>query len=198
MIRRSLGPRIVEAVEARGIDDASLIRAVQRRDESAFETLYRRHATAVYAVTVREVHDADVASELTHVAFVRMWERAATIRTESLRLRPWLIMVARNAGMDMARRRKPVAALEEVPVAIAPDRAEDEALQAERSTAVRLALEALPTEQWLVVELAYFGGLTQSEIAETLSEPLGTVKSRIRLAMQKMRDALGPFREEFA
>jgi RNA polymerase sigma-70 factor (ECF subfamily) len=197
MNRGSRGVCTGDKSAAEGFDDRFLVLAVQRRDESAFEALYRRHASAVFAVTVRELGDADLAGELTQLAFIRLWERAATIRVES-RVRAWLIMVAHNAAIDVARQRRNTTTLEAAPVTISPDRADDGALKAQRSTAVRAALDTLPAEQRQAVEMAYFGGLTQTEIAQILREPLGTVKGRIRLAMRKLRSALGPFQEEFA
>jgi RNA polymerase sigma-70 factor (ECF subfamily) len=179
-------------------DDADLVRAVQRRNGTAFDILYRRHATAVYAVVVRELRDAAQADDLTQLAFTRLWERASTIHPEVVRLRAWLVRVAHNAAIDTARRARPTATLDEVAMIPSPDRADEPAMYAERSSAVRAALDRLPDDQRRAVELAYFGGLTQTEIADVLEEPLGTVKGRIRLAMRKLRESLEPFQEEYA
>jgi RNA polymerase sigma-70 factor (ECF subfamily) len=168
--------------------DPELLDLVGQRDAAAFEELYRRHAPAVTAVARRLTQDAELGSEVTQVAFMRLWDRAPLLDREG-RLRAWLTTVAHNAAVDR-RRGKKVATL---PLIEALDRAwaspgpEDEAIMTEGKREVRAALRELPMEQRNAIELAYFGGLSQSEIAQLTGDPLGTVKGRIRLGMQRLR-----------
>ena len=179
------------------IDDVTLMMGVQRRDEAAFEMLYRRHARAVHAVIYRSVHDLVLADDITQTAFFRLWERSKTINVVGLRLRPWLVSVALNAIVDHTRRSRPTVALDDVPHPASPERAEQRAVEMERRDVLHAALSGLPEDQRQAINLAYFGGLTQAEIAEVLNQPLGTIKGRIRLAMQKLRNVLGPLGESY-
>jgi RNA polymerase sigma-70 factor (ECF subfamily) len=168
--------------------DQELLDLVGRRHAAAFEELYRRHAPAVTAVARRLTGDAELGSEVTQVAFMRLWDRAQLLDRES-RLRAWLTTVAHNAALDR-RRRKSFAT---IPLVEALDRAsaspgpDDEAIMTEGKREVRAALRELPKEQRNAIELAYFGGLSQSEIAQLTGDPIGTVKGRIRLGMQRLR-----------
>jgi RNA polymerase sigma-70 factor, ECF subfamily len=179
-------------------DDRDLLVAIKRRNAPAFEVIYRRYAVPVHAIVYRILGDAAMTDEVTQIAFVRLWERADGINPDRLNMRAWLIAVAHRAAIDQLRRRRPSAPLDEVMDNVSPDQTDAPALEAERRSTVRSALDALPHEQKVAIELAYFGGLTQAEIAGILNEPLGTVKGRIRLAMQKLRNALGPYEERFA
>lgn len=168
--------------------DHELLAMVAQRHDAAFEELYRRHAPAVNALGRRLFGDPELAAEVTHVAFMRLWERAHLMHGES-RLRAWLTTVAHNAARDRYRRRH----VQTLPLADGYDRAaatpgpDDEAIMTEQKHDVRVALSALPAEQRSAIELSYFGGLSQSEIATLTGEPLGTIKGRIRLGMQRMR-----------
>jgi RNA polymerase sigma-70 factor (ECF subfamily) len=179
------------------IDDVTLMLGVQRRDEAAFEMLYWRHASAVHAVVYRTVSDPVFAEEITQTTFLRLWERSGTIDATGLRLRPWLVRVALNAVTDEARRRRPTVAIDEVPPPVSPDVSEQRLVELERRAALHTALGGLPDDQREAVDLAYFGGLTQAEIAQVLDQPLGTIKGRIRLAMQKLRSTLGTLGENY-
>jgi RNA polymerase sigma-70 factor, ECF subfamily len=169
-------------------NDQELLELVARRRVDAFEELYRRHAPAVNALARRTFVDPELAAEVTHVAFMRLWDRAHLMHRES-RLRAWLTTVAHNAGSDR-RRRKHLATMPLVEArdfasaAIGPD---DEAIMTESKREVRAALRQLPLEQRKAIELAYFGELSQTEIAQLTGDPLGTVKGRIRLGMQRLR-----------
>ncbi len=187
-------PQRERALDAQS--DARLVEAVRARDAHAFEALYRRHAAAVLAVAYRTTRDRRAADDAVQSAFTRLWERADTIQTENVRLRAWLITVSRNAAIDAMRRTAKMASsfehFEEPP---APERAEDRIMEDQRRQAIGQALGALPDEQRDVIELAFFGGLTQAEIATVLDTPLGTIKGRVRLAMQKLRATLEPIAE---
>lgn len=175
--------------------------AVTARDESAFAVIYERYVDLVYSAAVRVLGDAQLAEDATQDVFVRLWRRPETFVAERGRFLSWLMSVSRNRAVDelraRGRRRKreglALAETEEGQVQDEPGREDDPARAAqlhEEQRAVRRALAELPAEQKLALELAYFGGLTQQEIAVTLHEPLGTVKTRIRLGMQKLRRLL--------
>lgn len=168
-------------------DHDLLVLVAQRRSE-AFEELYRRHAPAVNAVTRRLFGDTELAAEVTQVAFMRLWDRAHVMDAGG-RLRAWLTTVAHNAAVDRRRRKR----LPLFPLNEALDRAaeapgpEEQAIMQERKHDIRAALRALPDAQRNAIELSYFAGLSQGEIANLTGEPLGTIKGRIRLGMQRLR-----------
>lgn len=181
--------------------DEALMLAVTSRDESAFAVLYQRYVDLVYSAAVRVLGDAQLAEDATQDVFVRLWRRPETFVAERGRFLSWLMSVARNRAVDELRargrrRKREGVALVEPDEAHAATvcQAEDDPVRAaqlhEEQKAVRRALYDLPAEQKLALELAYFGGLTQQQIAVALHEPLGTVKTRIRLGMQKLRRAL--------
>jgi RNA polymerase sigma-70 factor, ECF subfamily len=171
--------------------DQDLLGLVAVRRVEAFEELYRRHAPAVNAVARRLFNDAELAAEVTHVAFMRLWDRAQLLDRES-RLRAWLTTVARNAALDRRRRKSftTISLVEAVDHASTSPGPDDEAIMTEGKRQVRAALRELPKEQRNAIELAYFGGLSQTEIADLTGDPLGTVKGRIRLGMQRLRTLL--------
>lgn len=181
--------------------DEALMLAVTARDDTAFAALYDRYVDLVYSAAVRVLGDAQLAEDATQDVFVRLWRRPETFVAERGRFLSWLMSVARNRAVDelraRGRRRKregiALADTEEAHINDTP-RTDEDPLRAaqlhEEQRAVRRALCELPAEQKLALELAYFGGLTQQEISVTLHEPLGTVKTRIRLGMQKLRRSL--------
>lgn len=170
--------------------DEALLRRLAQRDETAFHVIYRRHARAVMAVSYRSLGDREVAAEVTQQTFLRLWDRAASLDEREGRLRPWLLLVARNAAIDLGRRRRLHTAAFERSLAFAsgePDIAEA-VVDRLQGQGARDLLGALGDDQRRIVELAYFGELTQMEIATMLGLPLGTVKSRLRLALHHLRD----------
>lgn len=181
-----------------GLDDEELMERLGYRDLGAFRALYDRYGNLVYSAALRVVRDAQIAEDMVQEIFLRIWRRPDSYVAQRGRFVTWLTSVTRNRAVDEIRSRgrryrhetaSPEEQERELP---APDR-NDPALRAELSDQRRLILAALgqiPAEQRQIIELAYFGGLTQQEIAERLSQPLGTVKTRIRLGMQKLRAAL--------
>lgn len=169
------------------------------RDIKAFETLYDRFGTLVYSAALRVVGDTHLAEDIAQETFLRLWRQPEHYVSQRGKFVTWLLSVTRNRAIDQVRtrgrRRKhemPADAPEKAPPT---DDLTDPALAAQLSDQrrlVRQALASLPEEQQQVIQLAYFGGYTQQEIAEMLDQPLGTVKTRIRLGMQKLRAALGP------
>ncbi len=181
--------------------DEALMLAVTARDETAFAALYERYVDLVYSAAVRVLGDVQLAEDATQDVFVRLWRRPETFVAERGRFLSWLMSVARNRAVDELRARGRRRKREGVMLADSEDghrheepRVDEDPARAaqlhEEQRAVRNALCGLPAEQKLALELAYFGGLTQQEIAVTLHEPLGTVKTRIRLGMQKLRRSL--------
>jgi RNA polymerase sigma-70 factor, ECF subfamily len=170
------------------MSDAELLAFVIERRTEAFDEVYRRYAAAIVSIVRQFTVDRVAADEAMQAAFFALWERAENLEPES-HLRSWLATVARNSAIDQHRRKH----LETIPLSYGSDVVldqpgpEDCAIMNERTRDIRAALDALPNEQRRVIELAYFGGLSQSEIAMLVNEPLGTVKSRIRLAMQRLR-----------
>lgn len=182
------------------LPDDELMARLGRRDLAAFEALYDRYGDLVYSVSLRIVGDTYAAEDVAQDVFLRVWRRPDQFDVGRGRFVTWLLSVARNRSIDQRRsqsRRLRHEALpsgdEEEDVLPGDSERDDPALAAvlsEERAAVRRAMEGLPPEQKLAIQLAYFGGLTQQEIANKLGQPLGTVKTRVRLAMQKMRVAL--------
>jgi RNA polymerase sigma-70 factor (ECF subfamily) len=183
-----LGKRTVTPPpELDGEAEGELLALLAHRRPDAFEELYRRHAPAVTATMRRLFRDSELAAEVTQVAFMRLWERYADDHRG--RLRAWLVRVAHNAAIDRLR----IKSVSTLPLTEDVDRAaellgpDEEVIMKERKNDVRAALRALPNLQRDAIELSYFGGLSQTDIAEITGEPLGTVKGRIRLGMQRLR-----------
>ena len=177
--------------------DEELVMLVRGRDEHAFELLYNRYADLVYSVALRVLGDPALAQDVGQEVFLRLWRAPASYDVSRGRFSNWLASVARNRAVDEVRMRGRRRLREIAPTVAGEDppdgHAEDPALTAQAEMergAVRQALRTLPEEQRTALELAYFGGLTQQEIAELLHQPLGTVKTRTRLAMKNVRVAL--------
>ncbi len=171
-----------------------------RRDRHAFEAIFDRYSDLVYSTALRVLHDPHLAEDISQEIFVRLWRKPDSYVAERGRFLTWLISVTRNRAVDEIRargrrQRHETASPEEQERELPAGEAIDPALNAqlaEQRRIVHTALAELPPEQRQVIELAFFGGLTQREIADRLSQPLGTVKTRIRLGMQKLRAHLAP------
>jgi RNA polymerase sigma-70 factor, ECF subfamily len=171
------------------LTDGQLIARVAQGDRPAFEELYRRYARAVLGLAIRRLGDRGRAEDAAQDAFVAIWRSARTYDPRRGRGAPWLYAVARNAITDGLRRApEPVAELADGPSGD-PDPAE-RAAASWTAWQVHRALEALPDHERPVIELAYWRGLSQSEISEHLDIPLGTVKTRTRSALARLADAL--------
>jgi RNA polymerase sigma-70 factor, ECF subfamily len=169
--------------------DGELIERVGDGDRDAFDELYRRYARSVLGLALRRLGDRGRAEDALQDAFAAVWRSARTYDAERGTGGAWLYTVARNSVVDTARRRpEPVAEPAE-----RPDEGAGPAEQAEASWLswrVHRAIEELPERERPVIELAYWGGLSQSEIAEFLQVPLGTVKTRTRSALARLADVL--------
>jgi RNA polymerase sigma-70 factor, ECF subfamily len=198
---RRLGERArAGSANCADLPDEALMMLVDSRRADAFEELYRRHAGAVASFVSRICSDRQVADEVTQSAFFTLWNHAGRFRPEAGRLRAWLLTIARNAAIDRTRiKRVDVVPFEAAAQAASRESGPEEQVENfERNRTVREALAALSDDQRTVIELAFFGGLTQTEIARVVNEPLGTVKSRVRLGMQKLRRILGPLQGNLA
>lgn len=177
-------------------DDDQLIGKVAAGDRQAFDLLYERYASSIFGLTLRILREREAAEEAVQEIFWRVWKRAASFdRTRAFA--PWLFGIAHNYCIDELRRRKvrPQVVYEEDDHPILseiPDGSDvgASAVLREQREQVRVALERLPLEQRQALQLAYFNGLTQQEIAQQLGSPLGTVKTRMRLGLQKLRTLL--------
>lgn len=175
--------------------DEELIRRMRRGDEAALMALYDRYAGYVSAIAIRILSDRQLAEEVVQDTFLRSWDHVDAYESSRGRVIAWLTRIARNRAIDLLRsrshqaRRREAAPLSETVPAAATDVTDVIALH----EALTAALAALPPEQRHVIELAYYGGLTQAEISEQLGTPLGTVKTRTRAAMDRLRVALHPF-----
>ena len=183
--------------KAERLGDEELMPLVGEKDAEAFEVFYDRHGGAAYSLAYRIVGDRTSAEDVTQEAFLSIWRSGARYDRARGSVRAWTLGIVRNRAIDALRRQAPGrapkltfdddAALEQRP---SPDYTDEQALQRDEAQRLRGALSELPGEQSKVIELAYFGGFSHSEIAEMLSMPLGTVKGRMRLGIEKIRTQL--------
>jgi RNA polymerase sigma-70 factor (ECF subfamily) len=171
--------------------DGELIQRAARRDHAAFDALYRRHSDRVFGLALSRLRDRGRAEEAMQDTFAAIWRSASTYRPDRGSGASWLYTVARNIVIDRARANARVESPSE-PEDVA-DAAPGPARDAEESWLrrhVHEAVERLPEQERILVELAYWHGLSQSEIADRLSVPLGTVKTRTRAALSRLADSL--------
>lgn len=180
------------------LDDESLVAYVAAGNSRALEQLYDRYSRTVYGMALRILANAEHAEDVVQETFWRVWRRSSTFQQGYGQFAPWLFGIAHNLCIDELRRQKsrPVAVQSDDTQQVLydlPDGGQDvDALTwaSERRRMITVALRDLPPDQRQVIELAYFGGLSQREIAERLQDPLGTVKTRIRLGLQKLKQFL--------
>ena len=175
--------------------DGFLARQIAKRDVSALEAVYNRYSRPVYSLARRLLRDDETTEEVVQEVFMRLWTRADDFDSARGRLLPWLLTITHHRAIDELRRRRARGQHDDIDIVLATAEAADgdpahEAALAETREAVRQALQHLPEAQRRPIELAYFGGLSQAEIATMLDEPLGTIKTRMRLALQKLREFL--------
>ena len=190
----------LERVDYTTLRDDELMDRLRGRDLVAFEHLYDRYGDLVHSVVLRVVADGYVAEDVTQDVFLRLWRKPEQFDLSRGKFVTWLLSIARNRSIDERRshgrrlRHEALPATTDEEEALPSQSERDDpavaTVVADDRAAVRRALDVLPPEQKLAIHLAYFGGLTQQEIANKLGQPLGTVKTRIRLGMQKMRGAL--------
>jgi RNA polymerase sigma-70 factor, ECF subfamily len=176
--------------------DEDLMDLVRGGDSDAFGVVYDRHSTVAFSLAYRMVGRRGAAETVVQEAFLSLWRSAGRYDAERGSLRTFLLGIVHNRAVDALRRSsvhdaKTVDDEEAAERLEAKERTEVEVARREEAATVRGAVAALPDEQQKVIELAYFGGFSQTEIAEMLNAPLGTVKGRMRLGLEKLRSALG-------
>ena len=160
--------------------------AVRSGDENAMGALYDRYSGVVYSVALRVLGDTGAAEDVLQEIFMQLWRNPAAFNSQRGSVGPWLAVIARNRAIDVLRKRRPEDDIADVVVSVTPDMAGG----AERNQAmekVRAALTSMPVAQRNALEMAYFEGLSHSEIAAKIGEPLGTVKTRIRSGLLALR-----------
>lgn len=168
----------------------------QAGDPRAFELIYDRHGAAAFSLAYRIAGNRNAAEDVTQEAFLSIWRTRARYDASRGGVRTWVLGIVHNRAVDGLRRnqvhdrrRASVEGIEERYAAA--ERTDVEAARREEAQTVRDALESLPANQTRVIELAYYGGFTTSQIAEIVDAPLGTVKGRMRLGLEKLRRELG-------
>lgn len=180
------------------LSDVDLIDQASRGDARALEVLYDRYSRVVFSFALRIVNDQLIAEELLQEVFFRAWQQGGTFRASKGAFLTWLLSITHNMAIDEVRKRKrrPQRSDSDDPdvvlaaVADTGPSVEDEVWLRVLRERIGRALDTLPVAQREAIELAYFRGMTHREIADTLGEPLGTIKTRMRLGMQKLRDQL--------
>jgi RNA polymerase sigma-70 factor (ECF subfamily) len=184
------------SADLRTLADEDLMQLVRQGNASAFEMIYERHSQAAFSLAYRMAGTRGVAEDVVQEAFLALWRSGARYERARGSVRTWVLGIVHHRAIDALRRvsvherrRAGDEGLEEI--LETGERTDVQAARREEARAVRRALEHLPSEQVQVIELAYFGGFTHTEIAEMLATPVGTVKGRMRLGLEKMRHALG-------
>jgi RNA polymerase sigma-70 factor (ECF subfamily) len=190
------GAEQVTRGEIQRLADEDLMPLVARQDPLAFEVFYDRHSGAAYSLAYRIVGGRTAAEDVTQEALLSIWRSGARYDRARGSVRSWTLGIVRNRAIDMLRKesgRSPKLAAggdEILERRAAEELTDTEAVRRETAQEVRGAIKELPDDQSRVIELAYFGGFSHSEIAEMLNEPLGTIKGRMRLGMDKIRATL--------
>ena len=182
--------------DLRSLADEDVMQLVRRGDARAFEIIYERHSAAAFSLAYRMMGTRIGAEDVTQDAFLSMWRSGARYDRARGSVRTWVLGIVHHRAIDALRRAtvhdRRRAGDEGVEERFeAPERTDVEAARREEAGTVRNALETLPSDQCQVIELAYFGGFTHTEIADMLDTPVGTIKGRMRLGLKKMRAQLG-------
>ena len=184
------------ALDLRLLADEDVMQLVRKGDARAFEVIYERHSPAAFSLAYRMMGTRGGAEDVTQDAFLSMWRSGARYDRARGSVRTWVLGIVHHRAIDALRRStvhdKRRASDEGIEERFeAPERTDVEVARREEAGTVRSALETLPADQSQVIELAYFGGFTHTEIAEMLEAPVGTVKGRMRLGLKKLRGQLG-------
>jgi RNA polymerase sigma-70 factor (ECF subfamily) len=184
------------AQDLRDLADEDLMHLVRRGQASAFEVIYERHASAAFSLAYRIVGTRGGAEDVSQEAFLNLWRSGARYDRNLGSVRTWVLGIVHHRAIDFlrrsavhAKRRASDEGMEER--FESSERTDVEVARRDEARTVRAALDGLPREQRQVIELAYFGGFTHTEIADMLSAPIGTIKGRMRLGLSKMRHLLG-------
>ncbi len=178
-------------------DDPALLALIAQGHENAISELYDRYSRLVFSVALNALGDSARAEEVTQDVFLRVWEKAASYRSDMGRVATWLCSISRNRSIDLYRQSRARQEILQVSWEQgedfdppAPQNIENDFDVRQRQRLVRWAISQLSPEQKQALGLAYFQGLSHSEISQALGEPLGTIKTRIRLGMQKLKQIL--------
>jgi RNA polymerase sigma-70 factor, ECF subfamily len=183
------------AQDLRALADEDLMQLVRRGQAPAFELIYERHSSAAFSLAYRIVGSRNGAEDVSQEAFLNIWRSGARYERTKGSVRTWVLGIVHHRAIDFLRRAtvhsKRRASDEGMEERFeAPERTELEVARRDEAQTVRDAMDQLPSDQRQVIELAYFGGFTHTEIAEMLETPIGTIKGRMRLGLKKMSDRL--------
>ena len=190
-------PNRASATRVLSAADSELVQQMKSGDEAAFANFYDRFAPGIFSMIYAILHDQKESEDVLQEAFVQMWKRSATYDPARSSLFTWAVMISRHKAIDRLRSRQRQSQLSEVIasesdiLSVPADRADDALARREERERVRAALAQLGEGQREAIDLAFFGGLTQTEISERLGAPLGTVKARIRRGLLALREVLG-------
>jgi RNA polymerase sigma-70 factor (ECF subfamily) len=176
-------------------DALALVQGISAQDRDSFSRFYDRYSPLVYSLALRMLRAPSDAEDLLQEVFMQIWRQAASYSPERGTPEAWIINIARSRAIDklrsMRRREKSFVLTDDPSLSESNENVESNAVESEAKLTMNSALANLPEAQRRVLELAYFGGLSQTEIAERLKEPLGTVKTRMRAGIQRLRNILG-------
>jgi RNA polymerase sigma-70 factor (ECF subfamily) len=174
--------------------DTELLLRLQRREPDALGELYDRYGRLVYSLILRVVRDSGTAEDLVQETFIRAWNRVQSFDAQKAAIAPWLLAVARNRAIDHLRlaqaRHEPVE-LSQMDHPSVFNEMESDLLNRDSARRIQTAMQKLPAAQRQVIELAYFEGMSQSEMAERIGQPLDTIKTWVRTALRVLREELG-------
>ena len=181
--------------DLRALADEDLMQLLRRGDPRAFEAVYDRHSGAAFSLAYRMVGRGNLAEDVVQESFLSIWRSGARYERARGSVRTWVLGIVHHRAIDQLRRSsvhdKRRASDEGIEERLeAGERTDAEVARRDEAAAIRSAMDALPAEQSHVIELAYFGGFTHTEIAEMLETPVGTIKGRMRLGLKKLRDQL--------
>ena len=187
---------MIATVDIPRLADEELMELVAKGDARAFEAVYDRHGGPAFSLAYRMVGNRVIAEDITQEAFLSIWRSRLRYQSDRGSVRTWVLGIVHHRAIDALRRnlvherrRASAEGIEEWQEA--RERTDVEVARREEARTVRAAIDELPDQQGQVIDLAYFGGFTHTEIAEMLETPVGTIKGRMRLGLEKMRHALG-------
>jgi RNA polymerase sigma-70 factor, ECF subfamily len=170
--------------------DLSLVAGMRARDEGAMAALYERYSSLVYSVALRVLGDTGAAEDVLQEIFLQLWRKPSAFDSARGSMGAWLSVIARNRSIDALRKRRPETDIEDVILSVEPNFA-DAADRGRALVKIREVLGTMAVAQRSALEMAFFEGLTHTEIAEKTGEPLGTIKTRIRAGLLCLRQAVG-------
>ncbi len=175
--------------ESPQMTDAAIVAGIRSGDESSLAQLYDRYSRVVYSVALRVIGDTGLAEDILQEIFLQLWRNPGSFDANRGNLAPWLSVIARNRAIDAIRKRKPQDDIEDVVLSVTVNM-EAETDRKRAAEKVRAALANMPPAQKVALELAYFEGMSHTEIAAKTGQPLGTIKTRIRTGLISLRGVL--------